>query len=74
MMRRMMTVLATAVLALGAAAGIAAPAMAQPEEITVLECIVGGGLPLPAEDGKSVVCKGGQHEGAPVKAPTLPGA
>lgn len=72
MRRRTLTVLATAALALGVVGGAAGPAMAQQEEITVLACIVGGGLPLPTGEGESLVCVGGVHDGAPVKPPKPP--
>ncbi|CAL9471194.1 hypothetical protein SUDANB95_02823 [Actinosynnema sp. ALI-1.44] len=66
------TLLATAALVMGAVAASAGTAMAEPDEVTVVECLLGGGLPLPNEDGSGAVCTGGQHDGAPVKLPTLP--
>lgn len=73
MKRFMTTLLATAALLVGAVAG-AGTAVAEPDEVTVLECVLGGGLPLPNEEGSGAICMGGEHDGAPVKLPALPAA
>ena len=74
MKRFVTTLLATAALAMGAVAVGAGTATAEPEEITVVQCLLGGGLPLIGEDGTTLTCMGGEHDGAPVKLPEVPAA
>ncbi|MCE6996325.1 hypothetical protein LZG04_16190 [Saccharothrix sp. S26] len=74
MKRRMATVLATVALTSGALGGAAGAAMAQPQKVTVLACFLGGGVPLPTGENDSLVCNGGEHDGAPVEMPEQPSA
>jgi len=74
MVRRVMTMAAAAALAFGVAVGAAAPAVAQQAELTPLQCFLGGGLPLPGQDGATWQCTGGVHNGKPVQPPALPGS
>jgi hypothetical protein len=74
----MRTVPAAVALAIGAVAGIAGPAVAQPApeptEISVVQCLVGRGLPLPVSESTpdKLICVGGQFNGWPVTKPQLP--
>lgn len=81
MRRTMRTVPAAVALAVGAVVGVTGPAMAQPApaptEIPVLQCLLGGGLPLPTadstQDNIKLICVGGQYNGSPVTNPQRPG-
>ncbi|WP_157529152.1 hypothetical protein [Nocardia sp. NRRL S-836] len=74
MRRRMLTMLASAALAFGAVVGAAGSASAD-ADISVAECLVGGGLPVPlSQDGQNIVCLGGAHNGQKVRLPQQPGA
>ncbi|SDO48032.1 hypothetical protein [Lentzea jiangxiensis] len=74
MRRRMMTVLASAALASGAVVGAAGSAIAEPD-VSIVECLVGGGLPIPvSEDGQNLQCLGGVYNGHKVRLPQQPGA
>ncbi|WP_309112764.1 hypothetical protein [Saccharothrix sp.] len=64
--------LTTAALAVGVVAASAGTAAAEPDEVTLVQCLLGGGLPLPDEDGTGATCRGGEHDGAPVTLPELP--
>ncbi|SES24234.1 hypothetical protein SAMN05216188_127117 [Lentzea xinjiangensis] len=79
MRRTMMTVPAAVSLAVGAVVGVAGPAMAQPDpepaEISVVQCLIGGGLPLPISESTpdELICLGGYYNGRPVTKPQQPG-
>ncbi|MCG8927343.1 hypothetical protein [Lentzea sp. CC55] len=74
MRRRMMTMLASAALASGVVVGAAGSAAADPD-ISIVQCLLGGGLPIPeSEDGQSLVCLGGAYNGHKVRVPEQPGA
>ncbi len=75
MRRTMRTVPAVVALAVGAVVGVAGPAVAQPApeptEVSLVQCLLGGGLPLPISESApgELTCVGGQHNGSPVAKP-----
>ncbi|WP_329791505.1 hypothetical protein V1227_06200 [Lentzea sp. DG1S-22] len=74
MRRRMMTMLASVAVASGVVVGAVGSAAADPD-ISVVQCLVGGGLPIPeSEDGQNLVCLGGAYNGHKVRLPQQPGA
>ncbi|SES28593.1 hypothetical protein SAMN05216188_13062 [Lentzea xinjiangensis] len=79
MRRTMRTVPAAVALAAAAVVGVAGPAMAQPgpepAEISVVQCLVGGGLPVPISGSApdKLTCLGGHYNGRPVTMPQQPG-